>query len=117
MKDLKLNVKESRYKGFKVGQGVQFTYFTKDELELIRVTFSTLSNVRGKFQRAIKKKPELEKGLEDLKHIIYKRTNFVPSDKNDKEFLEWCNSIVKTGSVDYYKTLLNKTKKELKEGV
>lgn len=28
MKDLKLNVKESRYKGFKVGQGVQFTYFT-----------------------------------------------------------------------------------------
>ena len=61
MKDLKLNVKESRYKGFKVGQGVQLTYFTEDELELIRVTFSTLSNVRGKFQRAIKKKPELEK--------------------------------------------------------
>lgn len=49
MKDLKLNVKESRYKGFKVGQGVQLTYFTEDELELIRVTFSTLSNVRGKF--------------------------------------------------------------------
>ena len=115
MKDLKLNVKESRYKGFKVGQGVQLTYFTEDELELIRVTFSTLSNVRGKFQRTIKKRPDLEKGLEDLKHIIYKRTNFVPSDKNDKEFLDWCNNITKEGSVDYYKTLLNKTTKELEE--
>ena len=98
-----------------VPQGVQLTYFTEDELELIRVTFSTLSNVRGKFQRAIKKKPELEKGLEDLKHIIYKRTNFVPSDKNDKEFLEWCNNIAKEGSTNYYKMLLNKIKKELEE--
>lgn len=115
MKDLKLNVKESRYKGFKVGQGVQFTHFTKEDLEVIRLAFLTLGNVRTKFQRAIKKKPELEKGLEELKHIIYKRTNFVPSDKNDKEFLDWCNNIVKEGSVNYYKTLLNKTKKELEE--
>jgi len=89
--------------------------FTEDELELIRVTFSTLSNVRGKFQRTIKKRPDLEKGLEDLKHIIYKRTNFVPSDKNDKEFLDWCNNIAKEGSTNYYKMLLNKTKKELEE--
>lgn len=96
---------------------MQFTYFTKEALEIIRVAFLTLGNVRTKFQRAIKKKPELEKGLEELKHIIYKRTNFVPSDKNDKEFLDWCNNIVKEGSVDYYKTLLNKTKKELQEGV
>ena len=94
---------------------MQFTYFTKEDLEIIRVAFLTLGNVRTKFQRAIKKKPELEKGLEDLKHIIYKRTNFVPSDKNDKEFLDWCNNIAKEGSVDYYKTLLNKTKKELEE--
>ena len=117
MKEFKVKVKESRYKGFKVGQGVQFAYFTKEDLEIIRVAFLTLGNIRTKFQRVIKKKPELEKGLEELKHIIYKKTNFVPSDKNDIEFLEWCNSIVKTGSVDYYKTLLNKTKKELKEGV
>ncbi len=115
MKDLKLNVKESRYKGFKVGQGVQFTYFTKEELELIRIAFLTLGNVKTKFQRAIKKKPELERGLEELKHIIYKRTNFVPSDKNDKEFLEWCNNIAKEGSTNYYKMLLNKIKKELEE--
>ena len=94
---------------------MQFTYFTKEALEIIRVAFLTLGNVRTKFQRAIKKKPELEKGLEELKHIVYKRTNFVPSDKNDKEFLDWCNNIAKEGSVDYYKTLLNKTKKELEE--
>lgn len=117
MKELSLKVKESRYKGFKVGQGVQFALFTKEDLELIRIAFLTLGNVRTKFQRIIKKKPEFEKGLEELKHIIYKRTNFVPSEKSDKEFLDWCNNIVKEGSVDYYKTLLNKTKKELKEGV
>ena len=87
MKNLKLNTKESRYKGFKVGQGVQFTYFTKDDLEVIRVAFLTLGNVRTKLQRAIKKKP----------------------------VLDWYNNIVKEGSVDYYKTLLNKTKKELEE--
>ena len=77
MKDLKLNVKESRYKGFKVGQGVQFTYFTKDDLEVIRVAFLTLGNVRTKFQRAIKKKPELEKGLEELKLTLYQATKTI----------------------------------------
>lgn len=94
---------------------MQFTYFTKEALEIIRVASLTLGNVRTKFQRTIKKRPDLEKGLEELKHIIYKRTNFVPSEKNDKEFLDWCNNIAKEGSVDYYKTLLNKTKKELEE--
>lgn len=67
---------------------MQFTYFTKEDLEIIRVAFLTLGNVR---------------------------TNFVPSDKNDKEFLEWCNNIAKEGSTNYYKVLLNKIKKELEE--
>ena len=55
MKELKLNVKDSLYKGFKVGQGVQFAYFTKEDLEIIRVAFLTLGNIRTKFQRVIKK--------------------------------------------------------------
>lgn len=77
--------------------------------KIIAVWAEDINGLIGKDNGLPWKKPE------DLKHIIYKRTNFVPSDKNDKEFLDWCNNIVKEGSVDYYKTLLNKTKKELEE--